>query len=192
MKTCVPYASRVKWDSVLRHVEIIYKLPCKLTLYYLCCGVGCGFPTSSDSKASACNAGDWVWSLGQEDPLEKEMATHSSILAWKIPWTEEPGELQCMRLQRVGHKTNTHTHTHTEDWVSSSMSPQKLMPQRCRNTILMEEKIEHRAHFTSRSLVRIVPNGNSDCRGLFLPGAINKGKANLHLQVTPLRTIPSG
>ena len=41
--------------------------------------------------------------LGQEDPLEKEMATHSSILAWKIPWTEEPGRLQSMGLQRVGH-----------------------------------------------------------------------------------------
>ena len=44
-----------------------------------------------------------VQSLGQEDPLEKEMATHSSILAWGIPWTEEPGELQSMRSQRVGH-----------------------------------------------------------------------------------------
>ena len=41
----------------------------------------------------------WVWSLGQEDPLEKEMATHSSILAWKIPWTKEAGELQSMGLQ---------------------------------------------------------------------------------------------
>ena len=45
----------------------------------------------------------WVRSLGQEDPLEKEMATHSSILAWKILWTEEPGGLQSMGLQRVGH-----------------------------------------------------------------------------------------
>ena len=44
-----------------------------------------------------------VRSLGQEDPLEKEMATHSSILAWEIPWTEEPGRLQSMGLQRVGH-----------------------------------------------------------------------------------------
>ena len=44
-----------------------------------------------------------VQSLGQEDPLEKDMATHSSILAWKIPWTEEPGGLQSMGLQRVGH-----------------------------------------------------------------------------------------
>ena len=42
-------------------------------------------------------------SLGQEDPLEKEMATHSSILAWRIPWTEEPVGLQSLGLQRVGH-----------------------------------------------------------------------------------------
>ena len=44
-----------------------------------------------------------VLSLGQEDPLEKEMAIHSSTIAWKIPWTEEPGRLQSMGLQRVGH-----------------------------------------------------------------------------------------
>ena len=44
-----------------------------------------------------------VTSLGWEDPLEKEMATHSSIIAWKISWTEEPGELQSMGSQRVGH-----------------------------------------------------------------------------------------
>ena len=44
-----------------------------------------------------------VQSLGQEDPLEKGKATHSSILAWRIPWTEEPGRLQSMGLQRVGH-----------------------------------------------------------------------------------------
>ena len=44
----------------------------------------------------------WVHSLGWEDPLEEEMAAHSGILAWKIPWTEEPGGLQSMGLQRVG------------------------------------------------------------------------------------------
>ena len=44
----------------------------------------------------------WVQSLGQEDPLEKEMATHSSVLVWRIPWTEEPGGLQSMESQRVG------------------------------------------------------------------------------------------
>ena len=45
----------------------------------------------------------WVKSLGWEDPLEKEMATHSSILAWKIPWTEEPVRLQSVGSQRIGH-----------------------------------------------------------------------------------------
>ena len=44
----------------------------------------------------------WLRSLGQEHPLEKEMATHSSILAWRIPWTEEPGRLQSLGSQRVG------------------------------------------------------------------------------------------
>ena len=45
----------------------------------------------------------WLQSLGQEDPLEKGMATHTSILAWRIPWTEKPGGLQSMELQRVRH-----------------------------------------------------------------------------------------
>ena len=44
-----------------------------------------------------------VWSLGREDPLEKEMVTHSSILAWRIPWTEKPGRLQSLGSLRVGH-----------------------------------------------------------------------------------------
>ena len=58
--------------------------------------------------------------LSQEDPPEEEMATHSSILAWEIPWSEEPGGLQSMESQRVRHDwaqvhvlTHTHTHTHT-------------------------------------------------------------------------------
>ena len=59
----------------------------------------CIFPGGSEGKASACSAGD----PGREDPLEKEVATHFSILAWKIPWTEEPGRLQSIGSQRVGH-----------------------------------------------------------------------------------------
>ena len=51
-----------------------------------------------------------VRSLGQEDPLEKGMATHSSILAWRIPWIEDPGQLQSMGLQRAGHNQMTNTH----------------------------------------------------------------------------------
>ena len=58
-----------------------------------------GFPGGSDGKASARNVGDPGSILGWEDPLEKEMATHSSILAWRIPWTEDPDELHSM-----GHK----------------------------------------------------------------------------------------
>ena len=53
-----------------------------------------------------------VWSLGWVDPLEKEMATHSSILAWRIPGTEEAGGLQPMGSQRVGHDWVTNTHFH--------------------------------------------------------------------------------
>ena len=58
-------------------------------------------------KNSPANIGDtetWVQSLGGEDPLEKEMATHSSILAWRIIWTEKPGGLQSMESQRVRHE----------------------------------------------------------------------------------------
>ena len=57
----------------------------------------------SDSKQSACNTGVSGSILGWEDPLKKGMATHSSILAWRIPWTEEPGGLLSMGLQRVRH-----------------------------------------------------------------------------------------
>ena len=49
----------------------------------------------------------WVQSLDQEDPLERETATHSSILVWETPWTEEPGSLQSMGLQRVNHDLMT-------------------------------------------------------------------------------------
>ena len=52
----------------------------------------------------------WVRSLGQEDSLEKEMATHSTILAWRIPQTEEPGGLQSMGSQRVKHECTTHVY----------------------------------------------------------------------------------
>ena len=58
-------------------------------------------------KNMPANAGVWVQSLGQEDPLEKKMATHSSILVWRIPWTEEPVRIQPTVLQRVGHNVVT-------------------------------------------------------------------------------------
>ena len=63
---------------------------------------GLGFSGDSVVKNLPAVQETWVRSLGQEDPLEKEMVTHSSILAWKIPCTEEPGRLKSMGLQRVG------------------------------------------------------------------------------------------
>ena len=58
-----------------------------------------------------------VQPLGLEDPLEKDMVTHSSILPWRIPWMEEPGGIQSMRLRRAGHDwASTHAHTQTTSW----------------------------------------------------------------------------
>ena len=64
----------------------------------------------------------WLWSLGKEDLLEEEMATHSRVLAWTNPWTEEPGGLQFMKSQRVGHDWATeHTCTHYAFYLEISL-----------------------------------------------------------------------
>ena len=68
----------------------------------------------------------WVWSLGQKGPLEKEMATHSGTLAWKIPWTEEPGRLLSMGSRRVGH-----------DWATS------LSLQARRRRFIFKPRLRH-------------------------------------------------
>ena len=70
-----------------------------------------GFPCGSVSKKSACNARDPGMNPGSGRSLEKEMATHSSILAWRIPWTEEPGGPQSIELQRVRHDWSDWAHT---------------------------------------------------------------------------------
>ena len=67
-----------------------------------------GFPGGSDGKESTCNAED-LQSLGWEDPLEEDKASHSGILAWRIPRREEPGKLQSIGLQRVVHGGTTFT-----------------------------------------------------------------------------------
>ena len=100
------------------------------------------FPGGTDGKASATqmNRKTRVQSLGQEDPLEKEITTHSSTLAWKIPWTEEPARLQSMGLQRVGHNwvtecvcMHTHTHIHTYPTKSQMFSiwPFEMLTKSC-------------------------------------------------------------
>ena len=71
-----------------------------------------GFLSGSVVKNLPAKQEMWVQSLGQEDPLEKEMATYYSILAWEIPWTEELGGLESMRSQRVGHHCSDLACTH--------------------------------------------------------------------------------
>ena len=68
-----------------------------------------GFPGGSECKESACNGGDPSSTLGQEDTLEEGMATHSSILAWRISWTEKTGGVQSIGLQRVRYNWVTNT-----------------------------------------------------------------------------------
>ena len=72
-----------------------------------------GFPGGSEGKESACNAGDLSLIPDWEDNLEKGMATHSSIFAWRIPWTEKPGGPQSM----VGHKESDMTNTYSLEMV---------------------------------------------------------------------------
>ena len=84
-------------------------------------GWGRGFPYGSAEKnlpAMQKTKETWGWSLGRDDPLEKEMATHSSILAWEIPWTEEPGGLQSIGSQRVGHDWSDRACTGSRNEIS--------------------------------------------------------------------------
>ena len=86
---------------------------------------------TSDDKESACHEGAWVWSLGQEDSLEMGMWTHSNILAWKIPWTEEPGWLQFIESQRVRHNWAANTLTFLKNKVFLDCVPAQLCPTFC-------------------------------------------------------------
>ena len=86
----------------------------------------------------------WVRSLGQEDPLEKEMAIHSSTIAWKIPWTEEPGRLQSMGLQRVGHNWATsHGFSSGHVWMWELDCEESWAPKNwCFWTVVLEKTLE--------------------------------------------------
>ena len=68
----------------------------------------------------------WVQSVGQEDPLEEGLATHSGILAWRIPQTEEPGRLQTMQSQRVRYDRVTNSFTFTEQMTEADSTPNKV------------------------------------------------------------------
>ena len=90
------------WDFSLQFLKDGHTIFCPSLVISLG-SIPLGFPGGSVVKNPPANAEMLVLSLGREDPLEEEMATHSSILAWRIPWTEEPGGLQSMGSQRVRH-----------------------------------------------------------------------------------------
>ena len=93
------------WRTTVHGIKRVgHNLETKPQTIFICIEVQLILIFSGDSVVKNPSAKqDLVQSLGWEDPLEEEMATHSSILAWRIPWTEEPGGLQSMGLQRVGH-----------------------------------------------------------------------------------------
>ena len=83
-------------------MQLLSLLSCYYSLYFSFFSL-LGFPGGSVVKNPSVKQETWVRSLGQEDPLEKEMATHSVTLAWKIPWMEEPRRLQSTGSKRLGH-----------------------------------------------------------------------------------------
>ena len=113
----------------------------------------------------------WVWSLGWEHTLEKEMAPHSSTLAWRIPWTEEPGRLQSTVSQRVGH-----------DWATSLslMEPIKLLgkvnPAPCFSKAVLKRSyiviINYQANFSENKLVLLrlflIKNGDDSIEKIYV------------------------
>ena len=85
-----------------------------------------GFPGGSDGKEPACNAGDLGSICGSGRSPEEEMATHSSILAWRIPQTEKPGRLHTMQSQRVRYDRVTNSFTFTEQMTEADSTPNKV------------------------------------------------------------------
>ena len=96
----------------------------------------------------------WVLSLRQEDPLERELATHSCILAWEIPWTEEPGTLQTMGLQRVRHNWVTDAFPH----IYLQVTPQARNPNQHKTGTKFQRPVKHSSWYTLViSLVTLSP-----------------------------------
>ena len=99
---------------------ILYQLSHQGSPYQMTTPIG-SFPGGATGQEPACQCRrheTWIWSLGQEHPLEKEMATHASILAWKISWTEESGRLQSIALQRVRYDLSDLAHMYLSYYLS--------------------------------------------------------------------------
>ena len=92
----------------------------------ICSDTGTAFPGGSVVKSQFVKQETRVRSLGQEDPLKKEMETHSDILAWEIPWTEEPGGLHSMELQKVQNDLVNKCQQQTREWDMNLRGNQML------------------------------------------------------------------
>ena len=88
-----------------------------------------GFPSYSVVKNPPAMQETWIWLLGREDPLEESTATHSSILAWRIPWTEDPGGLQSMGSRIGGHNWGDWAHKHWELSPRREVQPSRSWPR---------------------------------------------------------------
>ena len=99
--------SGIPWTARRSNTSILEEISPEYSLEGLMLKLGRPSLVAQPVKCLPAMQETWVQSLGQEDLLEKEMSTHASILAWKIPWIEEPGRLQSMGSQRVGHYWTT-------------------------------------------------------------------------------------
>ena len=129
-----------------------------------------GFPggTSGKELTYQCRRQEtWVWSLGQEDPVEESMATLSSIFTWRTPWTEEPGRLQFTGSQRVGYnwidlaraRTHTHTHTLSHSLYRDCWGSCRQDGERAECTVPWSEVPWQRKHMPGRTLGYTVSHG---------------------------------
>ena len=126
-----------------------------------------GFPGSSGIKnppAMQKPQETWVGSLGQEDPLEEEVATHSSILAWGIPWTEEPGRLESVGSRRVGHDWSSLA----ADTIIKHCSAQPLASGHCCAPVSLYSIVSNSYHDTLNGCSAI-----GQCHSGLLPQASN-------------------
>ena len=143
---------RERWGEGWHFIHPSIYLPIHLSIYlfvhlfmYLCI---LPFPMAQQVKNLLSRwktQETWVWSLGQEDSLEKQMATHSSTLAWRIPWTEKPDGLWSMGSQRVRHDWVTNTFTFIHPSIHPCVHPHIIHPSRTATRLFMVLKCQLRA-----------------------------------------------
>ena len=133
----------------------------------------------------------WVWSLGREDPLEEEMATHCSILSWRIPWTEEPGGLQSMVSQRVRHDWATeHKHIlQNKGFFCGNVTLQEVCKVVTQKQIFIEHlvRVRHVGNIRKQNRLIFLLSGPYTLGGEFMQMAVGKNIINKQITHTCMR-----